>query len=63
MTAKITKLAASSGDPPRSLAEEGRRFWDAVQREYRIDDVSGVEMLTLICETHDRNTVYHVFAG
>jgi hypothetical protein len=40
--------------PPRPLGTHGRALWDRVQREYHIDDVGGLEILTQICAAEDR---------
>jgi hypothetical protein len=41
-------------NPPRPLGKYGRAAWDAVQREYAIEDIGGVEMLALVCSAIDR---------
>jgi hypothetical protein len=40
--------------PPRPLGPHGTRLWDAVQRQYAITDVGGIELLTLACGALDR---------
>ena len=40
--------------PPRPLGPHGRALWDRVQREYRVDDVGGAEILAQICAAQDR---------
>jgi len=40
--------------PPRPLGTPGRALWDRVQREYRIEDVGGLEILAQICAAQDR---------
>ena len=46
--------AATSILPPRPLGEHGRALWNAVYREYRIDDIGGVELLAQACAAADR---------
>jgi hypothetical protein len=41
-------------EPPRRLGEPGRSLWDRVQREFRIADAGGVELLCLAGEALDR---------
>jgi hypothetical protein len=41
-------------EPPRRLGEPGRSLWDRVQREFRINDAGGIELLTLAGESLDR---------
>jgi|SRR6516162_742527 hypothetical protein len=40
--------------PPRKLGPHGTALWNRVQREYRIDDCGGVELLTQACQALDR---------
>lgn len=40
--------------PPRRLGEHGLSLWNAVHREYRIDDRGGIEILAQICAASDR---------
>jgi hypothetical protein len=40
--------------PPRDLGEPGQNLWDALQREFRIEDRGGVELLAAACEALDR---------
>ena len=39
--------------PPKSLGREGRRFWSAIVREYRINDAGGLELLRTAAECRD----------
>ncbi len=39
--------------PPKSLGREGRRFWNAIIREYRITDSGGLELLRTAAECRD----------
>jgi hypothetical protein len=39
--------------PPRPLGQHGRALWDRIQREYRIADVGGIELLTQACQEED----------
>ena len=43
----------SAVPPPRPLGIPGQRLWDAVQNEYRIEDIGGVETLCQICGAVD----------
>jgi hypothetical protein len=40
--------------PSRPLGEHGEQLWRQTIREYRIEDVAGVEMLTQACQALDR---------
>jgi hypothetical protein len=40
--------------PARPLGEHGEKLWRRTTAEYDIDDVAGVEMLTLACQALDR---------
>jgi hypothetical protein len=47
--------AASTGfQPPRPLGEHGAKLWHAVQREYKIADCGGIELLAQIAGAVDR---------
>jgi hypothetical protein len=41
--------------PPRPLGPHGMALWNAVLREYRIDDRGGVEILCQCCQALDRS--------
>jgi hypothetical protein len=42
-------------DPmPSDLGHDGRLLWERVMREYRIDDVGGLELLRQGCRAADR---------
>jgi P27 family predicted phage terminase small subunit len=41
-------------EPPRPLEEYGRKLWDRIQREYRIADAGGQEILCQACQALDR---------
>ena len=45
---------ATGPQPSRPLGEFGMRLWRRATSEYAIEDVAGVEMLTLACEATDR---------
>jgi hypothetical protein len=40
--------------PPRKLSKAGTHLWNGIQREYRITDYGGVELLMQACLTADR---------
>jgi len=40
--------------PPRRLGPHGTALWDAVMREYRIEDRGGIEILAQCCASLDR---------
>jgi hypothetical protein len=40
--------------PPRKLGQHGMALWNAVTREYGIDDVGGIEFLMQACLASDR---------
>jgi hypothetical protein len=46
--------AATGVQPPRKLGLSGRRLWDEILSEYRIEDRAGLELLCLACEATDR---------
>jgi hypothetical protein len=45
---------SSAIEPPRKLGNHGLNLWNSVQNAYRIDDVGGIELLALACQTLDR---------
>lgn len=51
---KVVSPAGTGPAPPRKLGEPGRALWDAIQADYAIADVGGVEMLMQICAAQDR---------
>jgi hypothetical protein len=50
----VVPLETTAIAPPRKLGPSGLELWDAVQREYRIGDRGGVEILMQICLAQDR---------
>ena len=50
----IVNPPAPSPEPPRPLGKHGKSLWNRVHREYHVDDVQGIELLTLACEQTDR---------
>ena len=40
--------------PPRKLGPSGQALWEVVQREYKVEDCGGVEVLVQICLASDR---------
>src|SRR5215831_8292615 len=44
--------------PPSTLGEAGRKLWQAVHRDYVVEDASGLEMLAQICAAADRVAEY-----
>jgi hypothetical protein len=40
--------------PPRKLGQHGQRLWDAVQAEFAVSDVGGIEILCQACQALDR---------
>ena len=58
----LTVIDASSTPnplaPPSSLGEAGRKLWQAIHRDYIIEDAGGHEMLLRICEAADNLTAY-----
>src|SRR5262245_11762231 len=40
--------------PPCKLGEAGRKFWDRILAEYKIDDQAGRELLALAAQSIDR---------
>jgi hypothetical protein len=53
-TLAVINPASSGIEPPRKLGEHGMALWAAVQSEYRIDDVGGIELLAQACAAVDR---------
>jgi hypothetical protein len=53
-TLTLVSTAATGPQPPRKLGEHGLKLWNAVQGEYRIDDIGGVEILAQVCAALDR---------
>jgi hypothetical protein len=41
----VIEPGATGIEPPRPLGAHGRALWDRVHREYRVDDVAGIELL------------------
>jgi hypothetical protein len=58
----LTVIDASSTPnslaPPPSLGEAGRKLWQAIHRDYIIEDAGGHEMLLRICQTADTLASY-----
>jgi hypothetical protein len=50
----IVSSETTGGSPPRDLGQHGRELWDAIQREYRIADRGGIELLAQACSGLDR---------
>jgi hypothetical protein len=50
----LIPTGATGGQPPRPLGEHGMALWNAVTREYRIEDCAGIEFLTQACQASDR---------
>jgi hypothetical protein len=51
----ITGSSVVDQEPtPTDLGPDGTRLWDRVQREYRVNDCGGVELLTQACRALDR---------
>jgi hypothetical protein len=46
--------AAVPPPPPRDLGASGTALWNSIQREFRIGDAGGVELLLQACEASDR---------
>ena len=57
-TASLLSIVGGAGvtgpQPARTLGKHGRSLWDRVLAEYDVDDVSGIELLTLACQSLDR---------
>jgi hypothetical protein len=52
--ATSSPLASTSIAPPRKLGQPGLDLWNAVQSEFRVEDVGGVELLMQACLAADR---------
>jgi hypothetical protein len=50
----VVGTPTSGPQPPRKLGKYGRRLWDRVHRDYRLEDVGGLEMLAQVCGAVDR---------
>jgi len=50
----VVDPTASSTSPPRKFGPAGRSLWDAVQSEYNISDIGGLELLAEACAARDR---------
>jgi hypothetical protein len=50
----VPSTAATLPDPPRKLGEAGLSLWRAVQTEFQISDVGGIELLAQCCAAADR---------
>jgi hypothetical protein len=50
----VVEPGATGTRPPRKLGTHGAALWDAVTREYLIEDAGGVEMLAQACQAADR---------
>jgi hypothetical protein len=50
----VGKAGVTGPQPARSLGKHGRSLWDRVLSEYDVDDPSGIELLTLACQSLDR---------
>lgn len=51
---KSSKSSRRNSPPPKGLSPEGRKLWQALVREYGIDDPAGLSILRQACEAHDR---------
>ncbi len=54
LTLTVVEPPGTDFKPPRSLGEHGAKLWDAVQREHRIQDIGGAEVLAQACGAVDR---------
>jgi hypothetical protein len=50
----LVEPGATVPPPPRTLGSHGLSLWTRVQREYRILDCGGIELLCLACQALDR---------
>lgn len=50
----VPNQAATPPEPPRKLGAPGLALWTTVQKEFRIYDVGGVELLLQACAMADR---------
>jgi hypothetical protein len=53
-TLTVVEPDAPGFQPPRPLGEHGMKLWSAVQREYRIRDIGGAELLAQAAGAVDR---------
>ena len=53
-TLSVVDPDSSFPQPPRPLGQHGLRLWNSVMADYAIDDIGGIELLTLICQATDR---------
>ena len=53
-SAVVASSASTAIEPPRKLGETGLTLWRAVQSEFAIKDVGGVELLMQACLAADR---------
>ena len=49
----VDQSDVTSLSPPATLDETGRKLWQSIMSEYRIEDSGGREMLKQICEAAD----------
>jgi len=47
-------MAKPNTKRPPGLGPQGKALWDALQRDYRLDDAGAVALLTVACEARDR---------
>src|SRR6516225_7583054 len=52
--AVVPERRPTSPQPPRKLGEPGLTLWTSIQREYRITDCGGIELLMQACLAADR---------
>jgi hypothetical protein len=50
----LVKTTATGNAPPRKLGQHGLALWNAIHREYDIDDRGGIEILAQVCAASDR---------
>ena len=48
-TLTIVQPAGTGAEPPRALGKAGRALWNAVQAEYDVSDIAGIELLAQAC--------------
>jgi hypothetical protein len=53
-TLTIVQPNGTGFQPPRPLGEHGLKLWQAVQAQYRVQDIGGVELLVQACAGVDR---------
>jgi hypothetical protein len=51
---RVVTGSGTAVKPARKLGKPGAVLWRDAMRDYRIDDVGGLELLTLACEALDR---------